>query len=229
MERLKTLIEENLPDFPEFSYYLPIIEKALNYHASRPDTAIECCNSLLQGFSKTVVLNLDPKATAADLDSRAEAGTDKLIKRALRCLKANDDVYEDDFASRGASLALAIATLRNARGDISHGKAVPKLLESHTNLANVANEMSGSLLRYILSSYFIIMSNKRLAVQLPTTEEPEPFTYDDNPDFNDYLDELYPLEGKLLYSEALFNLYQEDYEIQLSEFRASQDEAESNE
>lgn len=229
MERLKALIEENLTEFPEFGYYLPIVEKALNYQDSRPDTAIECCNSLLQGFSKTVLLNLDPTATVVDLDSRAEAGTDKLIKRALRCLKANDDVYEDDFASRGASLALAIATLRNARGDISHGKAVPKLLESHSSLAKVTNEMAGSLLRYILASYLTILISRRQKFESLEPEDPKLLAYGDNTEFNEYLDELYPLDGKLLYSEALFNLYLEDYEIQLSEFRAIQEEAEATE
>jgi hypothetical protein len=37
-------------------------------------------------------------------------------------------------------------------------------------------------------------------------------------EFNDSLDELYPLEGKPRYSRALYDQYQEDYQIQLQEF-----------
>jgi hypothetical protein len=37
-------------------------------------------------------------------------------------------------------------------------------------------------------------------------------------EFNDTLDELYPLPGKPRYSRALYEQYFEDYEIQLKEF-----------
>jgi hypothetical protein len=37
-------------------------------------------------------------------------------------------------------------------------------------------------------------------------------------EFNESLDELYPLDGKPIYSRALCDQYKEDYEIQLQEF-----------
>jgi hypothetical protein len=37
------------------------------------------------------------------------------------------------------------------------------------------------------------------------------------------LDEEYPYDGKLLYSQALYKLYYEDYEIQLKEFLDEQE------
>lgn len=223
MERLRKLIIDNNTALPDFDYYLPIIEKALNYEESRPDTAIECCNALLQGFSKTIILNLEAGVDRADLDKQSEAKSDKLVKRALRCLKDNDDVYEDDFATRGASLALAIATLRNARGDITHGKAVPKELQSHMSLAVVSNEMTGTILRYMYSSYLQIVADRSAkSVPLKVTKgEPKSdfnIEYGDNPDFNDLLDQENPLPGKMLYSEALFLSYIEEYQIQLDEF-----------
>lgn len=224
MRLLKSLIEDNLREIPEFEYYLPIVDKALNYENSRPDTAIECCNSLLQGFSKTIVLNLDQKATREELDTQSEAKSDKLNKRALLCLKMNDDVYEDDFARRGASLALSIATLRNARGDISHGKAVPKISNSDKSLAVVTNEMAGSILRYMLSSYLKIKNNQKSLAQGELGQEIIDLRYDANPDFNEHLDELNPIAGKLLYSEALFSMYLEDYEIQLAAYKDAQKE-----
>lgn len=47
--------------------------------------------------------------------------------------------------------------------------------------------------------------------------------YEKYPDFNDLLDEEYPYDGKLLYSQALYKLYYEDYEIQLKAFLYEQE------
>lgn len=226
MERLRILITENLDKLPEFEYYLPIIDKALNYEQSRPDTAIECCNSLLQGFSKTIIVNLEG-VEPSDLDKPSEAKSDKLIKRALKCLKENDDVYEDDFATRGASLALAIATLRNARGDITHGKAVPKKLQSACSLAEVTNEVTATILRYMFATYLPIKMALDDEVQEEPSEEVVGIAYEDNPDFNEYLDDSNPVEGKLLYSEGLFHLYLEDYEIRLADYNNMMEELSS--
>ena len=54
------------------------------------------------------------------------------------------------------------------------------------------------------------------AIDLPGETE---IAYDDNSAFNDYLDSLYPLEGKPLYSRALHEQYREDYLIQLDDYR----------
>lgn len=220
MDRLRALIEDNLDKFPDFDYYLPLVEKAKQFEESRPDTAIECCNSLFQGISKTIILSFETGTTLEDLDKPSEAKSDKLIKRALRCLKENDDIYEDDFCTRGASLAFAVATLRNARGDVSHGKAVPKQMQSDRNLARVSNEMSESLLCYMLASFFAASSQPPLEAPEPVETSAEfDIEYDDNPDFNDFLDEQYPLPGKMLYSEALFLSYIEEYQIELDAYQ----------
>ena len=52
----------------------------------------------------------------------------------------------------------------------------------------------------------------------------EQVSYNDNQDFNLWLDESYPYEGKLNYSFALFSLYYEDYLVRLEEFRDSANE-----
>jgi hypothetical protein len=40
---------------------------------------------------------------------------------------------------------------------------------------------------------------------------------------NDLLDEEYPYDGKLLYRQALYRMYYEDYEIQLKSFLDEQE------
>jgi hypothetical protein len=47
--------------------------------------------------------------------------------------------------------------------------------------------------------------------------------YEDNPAFNDYLDEVNPMPGKILYSKALFEQEFETYEIQLDDYMLEED------
>lgn len=209
MQTVKDLIQRYSSSHSEFLYYVPIIEKAERNEIEHPDIAIECCNSLFQGISKTIVHKLDPNC---DKKKFEEEHLPTQVRKALSCLKVNDDVLEDDFVRRGVSLALAIGTLRNTRGDISHGRAVPKELQSDRSLSRLVLNMSAALLRYMLASFF--------ALQPPVEDQ---ISYDANPDFNASLDEEYPLSGKPLYSLALYQQYYEDYLIRLEDYRYEQE------
>jgi hypothetical protein len=224
MDSLNGLISRNLDKFPQFEYYIPIIEKAERNLEPHPDIAIECCLSLIQGISKTIILNLDKTADPQKLDKdNNECRVHNQFKRAAELLKANDTIYETAFTGSCSGLASKIADLRNARGDISHGRAVPKILQSDMELARLVMEITDSLLRYTLASFFAINLEKQ-AKELEEMEkhiqeeEANLIKYKDNPEFNDLLDEEYRLDGKLLYSQALYELYYEDYEIRLQTF-----------
>lgn len=222
MDRLKNLIDQNRHLLPDYDYYLPIIDKAVKFEGSRPDTSIECCNSLVQGISKSIILKLDATATRDELDGRAEGKTDRLLKRALLCLRQHGDVAEDNFVTRGASFALAIATLRNARGDISHGKATPKQLASDEDLAHAANNITEAILCYLLLSFLKVSD-----IPEETEEDDLPEGLDDYekyPEFNDFLDDENPTQGKIVHSWALYQLYPEEYRIQLEAFDESGEE-----
>ena len=221
MDSLKSLITRNLYRFPDFKYYIPIIEKAERNQEPHPDIAIECCLSLIQGVSKTIILKLDETATIHELENNnSESRAHKQFKRAAELIKQNDDIYETAFTGTCSGLASKIADLRNARGDISHGRAVPKALQSDIELARLVMEITNSLLRYTLASFFVI-DIKEQAQEIE--EEEDLIRYDDNPEFNDLLDEEYPYEGKLLYSQALYELYYEDYEIRLQTYLDEQE------
>lgn len=216
MDSLKSLITRNLDQFPEFEYYIPIIEKAERNQEPHPDIAIECCLSLIQGISKTIILRLDPKANKNEL----EAGkVSNQFKQAAKFIKVNDDIFEDGFINQCSNLAKTIGELRNARGDISHGRAVPKILQSDIELARLIIDITDSILRYTLGSFFAIdLDKKAKDLERIAQEEEDLIKYEDNQEFNDLLDEEYPLDGKLLYSQALFTLYQEDYNVRLQAF-----------
>lgn len=120
--------------------------------------------------------------------------------------------------------------LRNARGDISHGKGAPKAKSSDENLSKLSLQMTESLIFYMLDSFFKIAEREpepiEVASDLTQEDSDVRFAYDDNPPFNEYLDEVNPLKGKPLYSLALYQQYYEDYMIQLEEYRDLQREQE---
>lgn len=222
MQRTTKLIKANQDQFPDCAYYLPLFSKARRNLTKHPDISIETCKSLLEGISKTIILGLDGSAVSGDLDRK---DVEPLVKSAARLLKANDDVIEENFINRVSGLAHSLGALRNARGDISHGKAVPKALESGCDFARLCLQMTDAMTFYMLQSYFTV--TKPVPTTPPAGEEEavsllpggiQDIAYEENPEFNDELDTQYPLDGKLLYSDALYRLYYEDYVIALENY-----------
>ena len=215
MESLETLVKRHLKEFPDFQYYgalAEFISAIETYHEDlHMGISSDCCNSLLQSICKTIITQID----SVSPDSLKSVRTDKLIKQATILLQKNDDIYERNFSSSLAKIGLHINDVRNSRGDLSHGKCIPKELINDRDLSRLLKEITESLSRYLISSFFSF-ELERLDRESETEEER--IRYDDNPDFNDLLDEEYPYEGKLLYSQALYELYYEDYEIRLQTY-----------
>lgn len=209
MHTLRELIERHSDENSEFRYYLPIIEKAERNEELHPDITIECCTSLFQGVAKTIVNRLEPPENAKAF---ADGSVQMQVRTALKCLAAGDDIIEIDFPRRAESLVQIIAELRNQRGDISHGRAVPKELHSDRSLARLVLNLSEAVLRYMLATYFALQPERTL---IPP--------YEENEAFNAYLDEAEPMPGKLSYSQALHAQYPEDYVLQLKEYNDEQE------
>lgn len=221
MKQAVELIVKNAEQYPEFRYYISIMKKAEKNISNQPDICIETCKSLLEGVSKSVIERLDLSAERKKLN-KTEVGP--LIKQAARLLKKSDNVIEDDFVTRCSSLAYALGTLRNERGDISHGKAVPKSTASNDRLSALCMTMTESVICYVLEAFYevaieakkdkpVIAVPEEILTDLPIVD------YDKKAEFNDWLDERFPLEGRLVYSRALYELYYEDYVIQLEDFQ----------
>lgn len=181
---------------------------------TKPDISIDGCAALIEGICKTIILGLDDEQDREKLNKMAK---NKLAHRAVSLLKDNDDIYENTFANRAAEFIGTMGTLRNARGDISHGKASPKELPEDSDLTRLIIEFTDSLTRYLLSSYF----NKELDSRRSILEDVE---YDENPNFNAYLDDAFSYESsKVSYSQALYDQYYEDYLVQLAEYKAQEE------
>ena len=209
MQTLRELIERHSEENSEFRYYIKHIDEAEANEIAHPDITIECCASLFQGVSKTIVARLDPPDNAKAF---ADGSVQSQVRAALKCLAVGDDIIEIDFPRRAESLVQIIGELRNQRGDISHGRAVPKELQSDRSLARLVLNLTEPIVRYMLASFFALQP-----------ERPFMQPYDDNEAFNDYLDEETVLPGKLSYSRALHDQYPEDYMLRMKEFTDEQE------
>lgn len=220
MESLENLVKRHLKEFPDFQYYgafAEFISAIENYHQDlHTGISLDCCNSLLQSICKTIITQIDPSVEIETLDRGSSGTTNSLVSKAAKLLQKNDDIYEKGFISEITKLGRCIADLRNARGDVSHGRRIPKELVNDQDLSRLIREITESLSRYLISSFFSFALEKQSKEDIEIEEDK--VRYEDNPEFNALLDEEYPLDGKLLYSQALYTLYYEDYEIRLQDF-----------
>jgi hypothetical protein len=178
---------------------------------ARPDRCIETCNALIEGVCKTVLRTLDNA-----FDDRQVEGmkVKNLVEKTLKDISQYDEEIEFSFPKKFSELVQELTTIRNNRGDISHGRGVPKLIESNSRFSRFLFRQTESAVLYLLESLVEIEPH------LPTQVQ-----YEDNPDFNSYLDdeiaELLDDKASLLnidYSMALFNQDQVDYEERLEAF-----------
>ena len=224
MDSLEALVKRHIKEFPDFQYYgafAEFISAIENYHQDlHTGVSLDCCNSLLQSICKTIITQIDTKIEGKSLNKGAKSETNNLISEAAKLLQKNDDVYERDFINKLSQIGKHINELRNARGDLSHGKHIPKELLNDQDLSRLLREITESLARYLISSFF---SFKLEQIKEEPEIEKDLIKYEDNLEFNEFLDEDYPYEGKLLYSQALYTLYYEDYTIKLQTFLDEQE------
>jgi hypothetical protein len=223
------LIVDNATEYPSFRYYIRLMKKAEHNMLAQPDICIEICKALIEGVSKSVILDFHPDTEQKKLNNMDVA---PLAKWACQLLRQDNTVIEDELVRRVASVAEFLGVLRNERGDVSHGRQVPKPVQSDDKLAAVIFQISSGVLTYMLDSFFAAKRLSRAEVLLATTTEPTPpesesspdleeVAYEGQEDFNIWLDEQYPYEGKLTYSFALYSLYYEDYLIRLGNYQES--------
>jgi hypothetical protein len=206
MNTFESLVSEFSEEYPDFQYYLKHAKEIRNHEESHPDIAIECCTSLLQGLSKSICYRLDPKA-----DRKAfERGTiEHQVKTAFKLIGSESDVVEIAFPQACSTVARLAGELRNMRGDISHGKAVPKDIQSDASLAKLALDVTEALARYMLS-HLILLTRPELR-------------YSDNIAFNEWLDEKGSSIGSTPYSLLLFRYDYDAYVYQLDQYVTDQE------
>jgi ribosomal protein S13 len=197
----------------DFTYYEAIIEKVEENIQKSPDISIESCKSLIEGISKTILLRLDVTQTQTKVD---KLDFPELYRQVCWALQRHSQI-EVDYIHRTSAMIQRLAELRTRRGDISHGKAVPKIDRSTISSAKMIMVVTDAIAHYMLEAFFRIDLSYK-----------EDVKYADCEDFNFELYEINPLKG-LSYSRALFDQDNVTYMELLREFNDRKaEEAEAN-
>ena len=199
MEKLKNEIHRIKRH--RLDYYHSHLDVVGRYIDEKPDISIETCKAIIEGISK-LSLHVLKQEPLSNLNNQKLS---PLVKQALRELQEGRGFSDFDLCNRLATIVEYIGTLRNDHSDISHGRASLKEQLNDADLAEMVVGITDNLCTYML---------RRLDYLSESVVE-----YEDNPDFNTELDELNPLNGNVLYSRALFDQEQNDYEIQLEEYK----------
>lgn len=187
MQSFEKLIRAYAADYPDFEYYLKHAQDIRSHEEEHPDITIECSVSLLQGISKSIVYRLDP---SVDREAFERGKLEYQVKEAFRVIEVQSDVIEIAFPRACSTVARIAGELRNQRGDISHGKAVPKEVSSDASLARLALDVTEALTRYLFAHL----------IRLDSAE----IRYSDFPELNSQLDQEGPKIGLTPYSRLLF-------------------------
>lgn len=198
MEKTRGIISANIEKHGHFEEYFKIIDIIQANEFKNPDICIESCKALIEGISKTIIVNLDNTRTAENID---DDNLPKLFKESMNLLSDNCEDIEGDFVVRFSAIIQVLGEIRNKRGDISHGRMAPKAIYSSYKLATTVKNMTESMLEYVLEHYFSIdFSNGKLV-------------YDELEEYNNWLDENtdFPIK-KAKYSQLLYENDLDEYE-----------------
>jgi hypothetical protein len=210
MNDTKIILNKCTELYEDFDYYSIIIDEIEHNIKTKPDVSIESSKSLIEGVCKSILLKLSSSLTPVRVD---KFDFHDLFKETCNTL-SNHIEFDIDFIRRSTSLVHYLGVLRNKRGDISHGKAVPKPETSGESLAKLVATVTNGIVTFLLSTF--------LKIDLSYVDE---IHYKDNPRFNDFLDENNQIE-EIIYSKALFEQDPVAYEEKLSDYLINDNELE---
>lgn len=198
MRQTKDILIRLEKGYSNIDYYQLIVEEIEKNVETHPDISIESCKALTEGVSKFIWRQLDSSYDSVKVD---KMDFPDIFKKSIAILSLNSDLIETDFVKRASALIQTIAEVRNKRGDISHGKLSPKQILSDVHFSNLIMQMTDGLVYYLLICFSRIEVQKELE-------------FDDNPEFNNYLDVENSFVN-LRYSKALFDQDIEAYRQEL--------------
>lgn len=206
MEKLKS--EINRVRSRNLHYYNSHLDIVESYIEEKPDISIETCKALIEGISKLALHVVNGEG----ISSHKNEDIQPLFKRALTELQKGRGFSDRDLCNRLGSVVHHIGEIRNAHGDISHGRASLQEQVNDADFADLVIGVTDSLCTYML---------RRIDIgAVPVIE------YEENEEFNSELDEQNPLPGKVKYSRALYEQEPETYEIMLEDYKIENDDEE---
>lgn len=222
MDAVKNLLKLHKKSHSDFQYYQLHIDKIEENRSENPDIAIETCKSLIEGVSKTILNNLDVTFDEKrETTGRNPRSVQWFFKEALKKISENSEDFESGFVQASGQIINITQSIRTERGDISHGKSVPKLVESTPEFADMIVNMTNLIVSYTLKHYFEIdqVSDGELDYYSEKLEGYNTWLDDSQPDF--------PI-AKATYSKVLYDNDYDEYENRYTDeyLRSTEDSTE---
>jgi len=222
MERVAKILIENKKKYPDFEYYNLHLSKIQKNVIENPDIAIETCKSLIEGVSKSILNRLDVTFDEKTATSgRNPKSVQQLFKLALEKVAEQNENFESGFVHSSGQIINITSNIRTERGDISHGKSVPKTNNSTSEFSSMVSKMTDLVISYVLKHFFEIDLGYK-----------EKLNYEDREmeAYNYWLDDntYFPIK-KAKYSQLLFENDYDEYEIRYSDefLKLGEDEEET--
>lgn len=219
MERVKLLLHQHKHTYSDFEYYHLHIEKIENNKSKNPDIAIESCKSLIEGVSKSILnrldITFDEKKESSGKNPRS---VQWFFKKSLEKIAEKSEDFEASFVTSSGQIINIISEIRTKRGDISHGKSAPKLVESSPEFAEMVSSMTDLIVSYTLKHFFQIDLSPKGKLDYYTEVDKSIIQY------NVYLDESQPdfPISTTSYSQLLYENDYDEYENRyFNEFKTS--------
>jgi hypothetical protein len=187
-------VRENIEKIPSLTPFLTHVDIIEHNIYSNPTLCVETCKSLIEGMCKTILTNKNTPFSS-------KGSFSALVQETINSTLNTDETYRADIVDLGrrvAGVSDKLGLIRNNAGFVSHGMDVlnPRLTET---LSVFAYKITDTIGGFILSCY----NNNRMI------SADHRIHYDDCQSFNEYFDDLYPMQFGLSASRALF---EQDYE-----------------
>jgi len=203
VKNLRSVLGRNILVQDQLDMYERYIVQIESNKASEPNIAFEATKALGEAIFRHILKHERIKGEFADILTKSTPTTYDLFRATCKGL-ADLDTIDLELLGLGQKFFNDMSQIRNSVGLISHGKDlrdVSNLRLSTVELV-IANMINHILV--ILEAYEILLG------------EPE-FSYEDNPEFNEYLDDYNNIDG-IRYSQALYDQDIVAYKERLDEY-----------
>lgn len=196
-------VREGIEQLPSFSPFTDLVDEIESCVQTNPTKCVESCKSLIEGISKTILTN-------KNIEVPDNITLVQLVQKTIDSIITADDTYRNDIVDLGrriASVSHKLGEIRNNAGFISHGMDVlnPRLTETLSLFSCKVTETIGG---FILNCY----RNNR------TSSIDHRLHYSDCKSFNEYFDELNPVQLGTVLLSASAALFEQDYEAYKDEY-----------
>ena len=187
-------------DMALYERYIKLIE---DNKTSEPNVSFETTKSLSEAIFRHILAHEKVKGEFSSILQESQSSIGPLYIKT--CLALSDlGVLDIEIMKPGKQFFNDVGLIRNDNGLIAHGRDLRELSDLKQSTIELAIVNSFNHLLVILEAYYEILE------QLDAS-------YEENVEFNDYLDEANEVEG-ITYSKALYDQDPIAYNEQLDEY-----------